>query len=89
MRKVSYDPQTYETINNRRYKYADACTFLIKVVGDKAKGIKLLDSAEKLKNLLADYKMTGSINKANFVEDLQIDMLYDEKEREAKFNAIL
>lgn len=70
VRKVSYDPNTYETIEQRKFKYIDACQFLIKVVGDKKRGFDMLEKAEKLKNLLADYKMTGQINKSNFVEDL-------------------
>lgn len=59
MRAVSFDSKIFDTINARKNKYMDAASFCMKVIGDKALAMKHISSAEQLKNLAADYKLSG------------------------------
>jgi len=72
----SYDETIYDTMVARMTKYGDAAKYCLNELGNKGVAVKMMDCAEKLKQVSLDYKTTNKFTKADLVSDLKPDVLF-------------
>lgn len=54
-----FDQSTFDAIIERKEKFTNAVQYNLKILGNKAHAIKLLDKAEECKKLAANYQASG------------------------------
>ena len=57
-------------ILDRMNKYKTACSYCNSILGNRAQAVKMLESAERCKNVAAEYQATGVLKKENIAPAL-------------------
>ena len=65
-----------EALEKRKFKYMDAASYFMKVMGDKQKAMTMLNYAEKLKGIMTDLKLTGTVDQSNLVSMLSPEIMF-------------
>jgi hypothetical protein len=63
-------------MNERFNDYNKGAQYMMKVVGDKNQAITLLESAEKMKRIVADYESTGTSQGGSLPPTLTPEILF-------------
>ena len=87
----SYDEGIHDSIMQRMDKYKEACSYCSKVLGDKKRALKMLDEAEKLKQVATDYKCTNKFDKSLLAPQLTSEILFgiSKEDKAEKFQLVI
>lgn len=74
--KVNYDQKMHGMIVDRVTQYKHAVSYQMKILGNKAKAVELMDMAEKGQKAANGYRDTGKLDKAGVPKMLTCEILF-------------
>lgn len=89
--KANYDQKIHGMICDRVTKYKHAVSYQMKILGNKAKAVELMNIAEKSQKAANGYRDTGKLDKENVPKALDSETLFGMKneEKAEKFAEII